>query len=63
MKTEDEIREFVRKLVLKGWRNPSAITLASYYKPFENDWRFDKMRAFSEQEIKTYSQELLRNKK
>lgn len=61
MKSEDEVKIYVHKMVDKGWRNPSAITLCANYEGF--DWRFDKMRAFVEQEIKNYTQELLRSKK
>ena len=61
MKTEQEVKVFIHEMFDKGFKNPSAITAISYYKGY--DWRFDKMRAFTEQEIKNYSQQLLRNKK
>lgn len=61
MKTEEEVKELVHEMFDKGFKNPSAITAISYYKGF--DWRFDKLRSFIEQEIKIYSQQLLRSKK
>jgi hypothetical protein len=60
MQTEDEVKIHARKMFDEGFRNPSAIAAISYYKGCE--WRFDKLRAFCDQEVKNYSQELSRNK-
>lgn len=60
MWSEDQVKEFVHKRVKELSTNPSAIALGSYYKGC--DWRFDKLRAFCEQEVKNYTQELLRQK-
>lgn len=60
MWTDEQVKVHVHAMVDKGFTNPSAITAMSYYKGC--DWRFDKLRSFTEQEIKNYTQILLRKK-
>ena len=60
MWTDEQVKVFTHKRVDALCTNPSAIALGSYYEGC--DWRFDKLRSFVEQEIKNYTQHLLRQK-
>lgn len=60
MWTDEQVKEHVHERIHKYCRNASAMALSSYYKGC--DWRFDKLRAFCEQEIKNFTQELARKK-
>lgn len=61
MWSEEQVKVWCHERVDALCTNPSAIALGSYYKGC--DWRFDKLRAFCEQEIKNYTQELLRKER
>lgn len=60
MWTDEQVKTWVHERVDALCTNASAIALGSYYKGC--NWRFDKLRAFCEQEVKNYTQELLRKK-
>lgn len=55
MWTEEKVKEFTRERIDKDYfSTASSIVLISYY--YDSGWRFDKMRAFVEQQIQIIKQ-------